>query len=926
MARRVHSDAFDRSILTASPGRAADLLTVQARAARDFPAGRSARHLRRLMRDHLDQLAPIFLTVASETGEPVTGLLARVLRRRADPVLARRLAEAIREPVSALVEVGIACWQVIVRATLAEDPAGEDFPLRLTQDVAELVTWLHLAGRPAGAVAIIRRALALLRRHDLPRPLGLMSQYAGLLISLGRFAEAERRLREVLAIAEREQVSPIAMVDDWINLAHALSEQNDPEAALQASRHALHLLLRSRETDDDESRFLPDALTNHAHYLLDAGRPRAAAAAIRHVVTLVDRKAARAPDLHRPALVDALLNASRVLVSVGARNEALACSRRAVSHARHLTGNAAEQHVLSLLNFAADLEQLGEPEFAFQQARRAVDLARTLAKGGGGASTKLVCNALSTLCHVALKAERLEKGRAAGLEALDLLQTLPPKTADMERIELLPNLADVFAGLGERTRAADLAQQAYDLVRRHEVTERLSLDLRIGIRDVFAKYLEGDEGSRQAITVLEEAIAIGRSELGRTPGLISDALVHPLIHLSQALAEIGDFNGALPVAQEGVALARALAEHSAEWAANELPIALHTLARLHWLRQEWGKASALAGEMVTLARTVVAASEEDLSLLHDLAAALEFAALVDNAAGNFEMALTGINEAMALYRRLTDHVGPGYLGDFGNGLHNAATIAFSAGDLAAAIDFQRQAGDTLSRLVEADPEALRLAAGGLCNLAIYLTMDGSLDEGMKAVDQAKTILARLPETWRPAVEVGIAENAVRARLLVLADRPAEAIACCDSALAGVDEYDIEFWRGPALNARAMALASLNHESDQEAAQAAFDYQVQHLGIDDSGINNAVQGLCDAAAVLIDVLSRRGRSHEDMERILNIVAPSLERVAPARLAMTAEELVRAIADAGIPLAAHHEALGRLCCQRTVGKAATGCRSL
>lgn len=275
-----------------------------------------------------------------------------------------------------MLEIGIACWTVIVRHTLAGDPAAPDFPLLVVEHVAELVVWQSRAGRPGAAIAILRRALALLKRHDLPRPLGLMCQYASMLISVGRRPEAERRLRQVLAMAEAEDVAPLSMVEEWINLANVLSARGAAAEALDASRHAVHVLLRARGGPDDRSELLPDTLANHAQYLADCDRPRAAAAAIRHVLAVVGRKADRAPDLYRAELVNALINASAILSAIGAMDEARTCSSRAVTQAKKLTGAAVAAHgkdlVAGFINHAIDQEKLGDAGFSTELARDAV--------------------------------------------------------------------------------------------------------------------------------------------------------------------------------------------------------------------------------------------------------------------------------------------------------------------------------------------------------------------------------------------------------------------------------------------------------------------------------------------------------------------------------------------------------------------------
>lgn len=891
-------EAFDRLILEAPPDKAANLLTIQARAAKDFPRGRSARRLRRLISGHLDHLAETMLIVAAETGEPVARMLAKEIRRIADPVLARRVAGQISGIAPGLLEVGLACWTVIARHTLAADPMEHDFPLRLTEDVAELVVWQSAAGRPGSGIAIIRRSLAVLKRHDRPRPLGLMCQYASLLIDAGRLEQAETRLRQVIALAESEGAEPLAMVEERINLAAVMSKFGESDDALAASRHAIHLLLRSRGRPEDRSELLPKALANHAQYLLEADRPRAAEAAIRYVLALAERRAARFPDLHRADLVNALINASAILASVGALEEARDCSKRAVGQAKLLTGAAALAHgadlVSSTINFAIDLEKLGDSGFGVQMARDAVRLARDLRARHGDRFLSAEIDALATLCHVGLQAETLEEAREAGEAALALIERLPPAQAAHVLLEVLPNLADVERGMGRIADGLARARDAYDTLLAAEDAGRVSLEHQTGIRDVYAKHLSDHGRMEEAVAVAREAIAISRQALDAIPDLVSNHLHRSLVHLSGMLSDIGDHDGAVDAASEAVERARGLADHSPVWAAAELPVALHALGRAHWLRGEFGPARVAAGEMVELTRAAVTVDE--LSNLNDLASALEFSALLANAAGDPEAAMEAVSEAIGHYRHLLSEAGPGFGDDLANGLHNAATIALAAGDLEAAIAFQHQADEALSALPDPSPHTAKLRAEGLSNLGVYLAMADRVDEGLEAVRQAGMIVAGLPPDWRPAIDASIAATVAEARLQVLAGDPGEALRCCDTALTLMDAHGAEFWRGPALNARAMALAELGHPDAVDAARSAFDHHCCELK--DSGAGEEVHGLCDAAAVLIDVLSDRAEiSGEALDAILDRVSPWLDHVPPARLAFAAGELARALSECG-----------------------------
>ncbi|MBF0327345.1 MAG: hypothetical protein HQL42_20130 [Alphaproteobacteria bacterium] len=867
----------DQVLLDASPQRAAEMMTRLARAARDFPRGKSARRLRRLINAYPDRLAATALTVARETGEPVTGILARTIRRLSDCALARRVAEGLGEPAPEMLPLGIACWTVIVNASLADDGA------EAADDVAELVVWLNRAGRQSAAIALIRRTLAQLRRKGLPLPLDLMCQWAGMLAAIGQLEEAERRLQQILAVANAQGVERLTMVEEWINLANVRHGLGDQHGALEASRHTLHLLLRERGTDDDKSHLLSGALGNHAVYLLETGRPRAAAAAIRHVLTMVERQANRDPDRYRPDLIDALINASAIFGAIGDMDEARACSARAVAHGEKLSPMASPAHgeslVRSLINHAIDQQNRGDAGFAMEQVRTALSLARTLRHRHGDRFLEAEIDTCIALCHTGLHCEYPSEAREAGEAALALTTNLAPAMADMKRLEILPNLADALASLGGNTEALRLSAQAYALLTATEAEADVELSIRTGIRDGYARLLAENGEVQNAIAIIREAADIAHQTASR--GLVSNVLIHSLVHQSGILTDLGDLDGALDTAHNAVDQARALAKHSPDWAAHELPDALQALGRAHWLRGEFPQAAALAGEMVALARQGVAIDER--SNLNELASALEFSALLSNASGDPRKATDEIEEAMDAYRRLVKY--GVHHEDLANGLHNAATIALAAGDVESAIRLQQEGCDVLAPIAATSLDLMRLEIEGLSNLTIYLVMVERLQDGLDAIHRARLRAAALPADWLPGQQAAIGVQVAESRLLVQVGRPAEAVARCDAALADMEACDFDFWRGPALNARAMALAAQGADTAVAAARQTFAFHLALLKTE--GQDQDVHGLCDAGAVLVDV------DPDSSDHVAASVRPWLQRLPPARQGSATGELRRAL---------------------------------
>ena len=869
--------AGDQVLLDASPQRAAEMMTRLARAARDFPRGKSARRLRRLINAHPDRLAAAALTVARETGEPVTGILARTIRRLGDDALARRVAESLGEPAPEMLPLGIACWTVIVNAGLAEHRA------ETADDVGELVVWLNRAGRQNAAIAYIRRALAQLRRKGQPIPLELMCQWAGMLAAIGQLEEAERRLQQILTIANAQGVAPLTMVEEWINLANVRHGLGDRHGAMDASRHALHLLLRERGTDDDKSHLLSGTLGNHAIYLLEGGRLQAAAAAIRHVLALVERKANRDPDRYRPDLIDALINASAIFGAIGNMDEARDCSARAVAHSEKLSPMASTAHgdslVRSLINHAIDQQNRGNAGFAMEQVRTALSLARTLRRRHGERFLEAEIDANIAVCHTGLHCEYPSEAREAGEAALALASHLPAAMADLKLLEILPNLADAFASLEDSAEALRLTTQAYVLLTTTESQGDVELSTRTGIRDVHARHLAENAQVRDAILVVREAVDIAHQAALR--GLVSNVLIHSLVHQSNILTDLGDLDGALDAAQNAVDLARTLAAHSPDWAAHELPDTLQALGRAHWLRGEFPQATALAEEMVALARQGVAIDER--SNLNELASALEFSAVLSNASGDPRKAMTEIEEALGVYRRLAE-TGVRHE-DLANGLQNAATIALAAGDIDRAIRLQQEGCEVLAPIAAASLDLMRLEIEGLNNLTVYMVIAERLPDALDTIRRARLRAASLPAGWLPGQQAAIGSQVAEARLLALVGRPAEAIARCDAALADMEACDFDFWRGPALNARAMALAVQGDDRAIAAARQTFAFHLALL--ETEGQDQDVHGLCDAGAVLVDV------DPDSSDHVATSVRPWLQRLPPARQDTATGELRRAI---------------------------------
>lgn len=254
-----------------------------------------------------------------------------------------------------------------------------------------------------------------------------------------------------------------------------------------------------------------------------------------------------------------------------------------------------------------------------------------------------------------------------------------------------------------------------------------------------------------------------------------------------------------------------------------------THANIFWQREEGAAARTVLDRAVALNRRRV--ERDERGGLADLAAALEFFAVLANQAGEIDRARSEIGEAVAFYERLVEESGQGFLSDLASGLHNAAMIAMTADALEDAIALQHRVADMLDRLPQKDVNERKQVSDSLVNLGLYYAMAGRVEEGLAALERVPGLIGDLAEGWLPARQTLAGAAVARSRLLVIAGRHAEAAACAEAALAEMAATGQGFWRGAGLVNRAMALAALGSGDAPAAAWEALAHQRQGL---DSG--------------------------------------------------------------------------------------------
>lgn len=900
-ARTRATDTVIDAVLSASADKRVAMLTRLAFAAAERPRGVSARRLRRLLTDHMDEIVDGAVTVARRSGPPMTDLLAVAVAKRRDIEAARRVVQAMGEGHGDLAVVEIACRRLTVADVLRRGVGNH--PAEVVDDTARLVSRLHEIGRSRAAIGVLRRVLSAFRRADLATPLGLICQLGGLLADIGDYRRAELTLRGALASAEKAGVPAVEMADEWINLATVRSQLLDRQGALAACRQAIDLLEPEGQGDpqyrEDRQSLLAVALSNFALFLQEIEDLEAARDAVLRAVALNERLAARAPAVHTPRLVESLINASFIVALRGDATEARKYSGRAVAEAEHLPAATLAAHggalVSGLITHAVDLERQGEAEHAMEMAGAAADLAGRLLQDFGRRFLGPAVDAEAAVCNIGLQGNYLREARAAGERAMTLAADLPDDAMGFKFLEILPNLSDVYANSGAQAAAIEAATQGYRLLREAEAGNGaflLDLDTRIGIRDIYAKRLSEAGRTADAVTMVREAIAVTGQPLDDFPagGVVTAAPAHALVHLANMLADLGERNGALDAAAAAVGFLEKLAARDPEWAEEELPVALYTHANILWQGGAPEPALLVLDRVIDLNRRRVA--RDPRGAIADLAAALEFSAVVANRMGDIDRARAEIGEAIASYEQLVEESGEGFVTDLANGLHNAAIIVMTVNDVDGAIAMQERAAALLAGLAEKDANGQKLVADSLVNLGLYHAMAGRVDEGLAAVDRVSEVIGDLATDWLPARQTLIGAQVARSRLLIVAERHGEALASAEAAVQDTtpDDGD-DFWRGPALVNRAMALAALKRGDAAAAAQEALAFHRAGL---DGGNAEELHGYCDAAAVVIDVAATNGAVEQAAVRAL--LAPLtawFARLGPGSRAVAAAELVRAL---------------------------------
>ncbi len=271
-------------------------LTVLDRIASDTP---EARHwLSAVIQQDLEQLAPLAVKVAMESGDPIGQVLAECLRSQPNPTLSYELESDCPEQTVALLELGVVA-------------------------TAQALAYVAETGGPP-------------QTEKLPERGRLLNNLGNRLSDLGRWEDALKATAEAVEIRRKLASSrPDAFLPDLAmslnNVGNRLSNLGRREDALKATKEAVEHYRKLASSRPDA--FLPNvagSLNNLGNMLSNLGRWEDALEATAEAVEHYRKLASSRPDAFLPDLASSLNNVGNRLSNLGRREDALKATKEAV--------------------------------------------------------------------------------------------------------------------------------------------------------------------------------------------------------------------------------------------------------------------------------------------------------------------------------------------------------------------------------------------------------------------------------------------------------------------------------------------------------------------------------------------------------------------------------------------------------------------
>jgi tetratricopeptide (TPR) repeat protein len=336
--------------------------------------------------------------------------------------------------------------------------------------------------------------------------------------------------------------------------------------------------------------------------------------------------------------------------------------------------------------------------------------------------SEVVCPLLRRRPELALAAGGTVLARIAGLESLDPAVLLPVE-------QQLPDTPDAGLDVG----AAALSGALYQ----HWLSVTPDPVERAQVHYGYAKRLARVARYQEAITALDEAIAIYLPRTGEGKPRVAVGLVAALIARGGDLASIGRLDEAITETAQAHSFAQQIAAADPELQAAALPLIatpIHNLGTFLHSAGRLEEARTLFEQAVAIQRRL---ASEELQPRASLALSLMGLALTLNELGDDESAAAAAEEAFNIRRALAKADPAAYLPDLAGTLTSLAAFAVDTESADRTLTLLRDGIEIFRRLADLNPAAYRpLLAVAYTNLGSMLTWLDRLTEAVEPAIEA----------------------------------------------------------------------------------------------------------------------------------------------------------------------------------------------
>ncbi|MEU3022464.1 tetratricopeptide repeat protein [Nocardiopsis alba] len=325
--------------------------------------------------------------------------------------------------------------------------------------------------------------------------------------------------------------------------------------------------------------------------------------------------------------------------------------------------------------------------------------------------------------------------------ALEVLEAVEAGLPDHRQIDLDAGIAE----LGRRLARERLCQTDDPAVRALEYR-------RLGERLARAGRYE------EALVETEQAVDLHRALAERGDGAHDADLARSLSLLGRGHRALGHWREGFECAREAVRIYRGLPPGSAETHAVDLARALGELADLIVVDRHWPQALEAREEAV---RLLIGQGD---GVDADLGYALIGQAEILQALGRWEEAESVLNEAVAIYERLTEDEPGAHEPELGLALNSRASVLFRLRRPAESLPVFEEATEIFRRLADTNPEAFSGdLAGVLSNLSTVLHNTGRCQSAAviaeETVERYRDLVAARPSQYQRGLADALVHHA-----------------------------------------------------------------------------------------------------------------------------------------------------------------------